>query len=91
MDGDVGICVEERRRCEATEAVEAGEDLVKDDGEASPCVGITGGFFNSGARFAEQIWGFADNIDEGALEERISVYEELVELLRADEKGRFLH
>lgn len=83
MDGNVGICVEERGRCEATEAVEAGEDLVKDNRKASPCVGITGSFFNSGAGFSEQIWGFADNIDEGALEERIAVYEELVELLKS--------
>lgn len=78
MNGDISICVEERGRREATETVEAGEDFVKNDGKASPCVGITGGFFNGGARFAEEIWGFADNIDEGALEKGISVSRELV-------------
>lgn len=78
MNGDISICVEERGRRKATEAVEAGEDLIKNDGKACPCVGITGSFFNGGTRFAEEIWGFADDVDESALEERISVNRELV-------------
>jgi hypothetical protein len=91
VNGDISICVKERRRCETTETVEAGEDLVKDDGKASPCVGIAGSFFNSGARFTEEIWGLADDVDKGALEERISVNRELVHFLRFDEKRKFLH
>lgn len=78
MDGDVGICVEEGRRSKATETVEASEDLVKDDGKASPCVGVTGGFLDGGTRFAEEIWGFSNDVDEGALEKRISVNRGLV-------------
>lgn len=73
MYGDIGVCVKEGRRGKATETVEAGKDLIKDDGKACPCVGITGSFFNGGTRFAEEIWGFANDVDEGALEERISV------------------
>lgn len=83
MDGDIGICVKEGRRREATETVEAGEDLVKDDGKASPGVGIAGSFFNSGARFAEEIRRFANDVDEGALEERISVNRVLVSFLKS--------
>lgn len=78
MDGDISICVKEGRRRKATETVEAGEDLVKNDGKACPCVGITGSFFNSGTRFAEEVWGFADDVDKSALEERISVNGKLV-------------
>jgi hypothetical protein len=72
MNGDVGISVEERRRSEATKTIETSEDLVEDDGKTSPRVGITRSFFDSGIGLAEEIWGFANDVDEGALEERIS-------------------
>lgn len=71
MDRDVGIRLKERRRREAAKTVEASEDLIKDDWKASPRGGTAGRFFDGGVWLAEEVWGFANNVDEGALEERI--------------------
>jgi hypothetical protein len=64
--------LEERRRCEAAKTVETSEDLVKDDWKTSPCGGTAGRLFDGGIWLAEEVWGFANNVDKGALEERIS-------------------
>lgn len=77
MNGDVGIYVKERRRSEAAKTVEASKDLIEDDWKASPRGGTARGFLDGRVWLAEEVWRFANNIDEGALEERIPARSEL--------------
>ena len=75
MDRNVRVESEEGSGAEAAEAVQAGEHLVEDDGQASP-------IFGRGRRGAvgkacckrggEELWVFADDLDERALEERVA-------------------
>lgn len=78
MNGDVGIRPKEGRRSEATKTVKTSEDLVEDDWKAGPRGGTAGGFFDGGVWLAEEVGRFANNVDEGALEERVSARSELV-------------
>lgn len=77
MNRDVGIRFKERRRREAAKTVKTSEDLVEDDWKAGPRGGTAGRFFDGGVLLAEEVWRFANNVDEGALEERISARSEL--------------
>lgn len=68
VDPDVRVDIQERRGGAAAQPVEAGEDLVEDDGQAGPGGGRLGG----GRVRGEEGGRGADCVGEGALEERVA-------------------